>query len=256
LLAVLRCRLRRTRGELDAAELALRPALDLPAVPRWVREQVVAEAARIRLARRDAPGLWALLDRLPVASPRAALLRATAGALGLGEVSPGAVTIRSGPLPPALAVEGAVVRACLRADVADTSGAVPTLEQALRLAAPELLRRPFLDAPPQLRPLLRTDPALAAAGAWLSPTAPPAARVPAPRRPVEEPGAPPATDELSPREMEVLHHLAEMLSTAEIAAAMFVSINTVRTHIRSILRKLGVSGRAAAVRRAGELGIL
>jgi LuxR family maltose regulon positive regulatory protein len=140
---------------------------------------------------------------------------------------------------------------------------VATLEQALRQAAPERLRRPFLDAPPQLRPLLRADPGLAVAGAWLGPAAPPALLVPAPRRPAEEPGVPPVVDagpvvvgELSPRELEVLRHFAEMLSTAEIAAAMFVSINTVRTHTRSILRKLGVTRRNEAVRLARRLGIL
>ena len=47
-----------------------------------------------------------------------------------------------------------------------------------------------------------------------------------------------------------------MLSTAEIAAAVFVSVNTVRTHVRSILRKLGATRRNEAVRRAGELGIV
>lgn len=62
--------------------------------------------------------------------------------------------------------------------------------------------------------------------------------------------------ELSSREMEVLRYLAAMLSTAEIAATMFISVNTVRTHIRSILRKLGVSRRNQAVRRARERGLL
>ncbi|MGY1794018.1 LuxR C-terminal-related transcriptional regulator [Geodermatophilus sp. SYSU D00525] len=261
--AVLHSRLRRARGKPDAADQALRPVLDIVALPRWVREQVVAEAARIRLARRDGPGYRRLLDRLPAASPRSALLRATAGALGLDEDPPESVATTSGPLLPVLAIEDAVVRACLRARVADTSGAVTVLERALRLAAPERLRRPFLDAPPQLRPLLRTDPVLAAAGAWLSPTAPPVPPVPAPRRSVAAPDAPSAgtpapvvIGALSPREREVLRHLTEMLSTTEIAAAMFVSINTVRTHVRSILRKLGATRRNEAVRRARELGIL
>jgi len=259
--AVLHSRLQRARGELDAAGQALRPALDSLAVPRWVREQLVAEAVRIRLARRDGPGSLRLLDRLPTASPRAALLRATAGALGLGRGQDSSEVVASpgGPLSPVLAVEDAVVRACLRAEAADTSGAVATVEQALRLAAPERLRRPFIDAPPQLRPLLRTDPRLAAAGAWLSSTAPAA---PAPRRPstaagpATAPVGPVMIGELSPRELQVLQHLAEMLTTAEIAAALFVSVNTVRTHIRSILRKLDVSARSAAVRRARALKIL
>ena len=58
---------------------------------------------------------------------------------------------------------------------------------------------------------------------------------------------------LTAKELEVLRPLDEMLSTEEIAEAMFVSVNTVRTHVRSILRKLDVSRRNAAVRRAREL---
>ena len=68
--------------------------------------------------------------------------------------------------------------------------------------------------------------------------------------------APEVLQPLSERELEVLRHLAEMLSTAEIAGAMFVSVNTVRTHIRSILRKLSVSRRNQAVRRGRELGLV
>jgi LuxR family maltose regulon positive regulatory protein len=47
-----------------------------------------------------------------------------------------------------------------------------------------------------------------------------------------------------------------MLSTTEIAATMFISVNTVRTHVRSILRKLAATRRNQAVRRARELGII
>ena len=58
------------------------------------------------------------------------------------------------------------------------------------------------------------------------------------------------------KELEVLGHLAELLTTEEIAETMFVSVNTVRTHVRNILRKLGVPRRNAAVRRARELDLL
>jgi LuxR family maltose regulon positive regulatory protein len=61
---------------------------------------------------------------------------------------------------------------------------------------------------------------------------------------------------LTAKELEVLHHLGELLSTEEIAATMFVSVNTVRTHVRSILRKLAVSRRNEAVRRARALSLL
>lgn len=61
---------------------------------------------------------------------------------------------------------------------------------------------------------------------------------------------------LTAKEQEVLGHLAELLSTDEIAAAMFVSVNTVRTHVRNILRKLAVGRRNDAVRRARALNLL
>ena len=61
---------------------------------------------------------------------------------------------------------------------------------------------------------------------------------------------------LTPKEQEVLGLLAELLTTEEIAATLFVSVNTVRTHIRSILRKLAVSRRNEAIRRARALSLL
>jgi LuxR family maltose regulon positive regulatory protein len=54
----------------------------------------------------------------------------------------------------------------------------------------------------------------------------------------------------------VLRHLSDLLTTEEIAAAMFISVNTVKTHIRGILRKLSVARRNEAVRRARELDII
>jgi DNA-binding CsgD family transcriptional regulator len=63
-------------------------------------------------------------------------------------------------------------------------------------------------------------------------------------------------DPLTPKEAEVLSHLSELLSTEEIAEAMFVSVNTVRTHVRGILRKLAVSRRSDAVRRARALRLV
>jgi LuxR family maltose regulon positive regulatory protein len=61
---------------------------------------------------------------------------------------------------------------------------------------------------------------------------------------------------LSAKELEVLEHLAALLTTEEIASAMFISVNTVKTHVRSILRKLAVSRRNQAVRRARQLGLV
>jgi LuxR family transcriptional regulator, maltose regulon positive regulatory protein len=62
--------------------------------------------------------------------------------------------------------------------------------------------------------------------------------------------------ELSERELEVLRLLATSLSQREIAGELFVSFSTVKSHVRSIFRKLGVDARADAVTRARELGLL
>jgi len=64
------------------------------------------------------------------------------------------------------------------------------------------------------------------------------------------------TSTLTSKEQEVLEYLAELLTTEEIASTMYVSVNTVRSHVRSILRKLSASRRNEAVRRAWELGLL
>jgi len=61
---------------------------------------------------------------------------------------------------------------------------------------------------------------------------------------------------LTEREMTVLRYLQGMMSTAEIASVLFVSINTVKTHIKSIYRKLGAGRRREAVERAHQLHLL
>jgi LuxR family maltose regulon positive regulatory protein len=152
-------------------------------------------------------------------------------------------------------VESSVIRACQLLEAGHLTAAADELAAALDLARPEVLRWPFIDTPPQARRLLRTHPALQEASAWLNPSSaahPHAGRASAPAAAEELP----VLQNLSDREMEVLRYLGEMLSTAEIAATMFISVNTVRTHIRSILRKLSVSRRNQAVRRARERGLL
>jgi len=61
---------------------------------------------------------------------------------------------------------------------------------------------------------------------------------------------------LSERERDVLGRVAQLMSTDEIADDLHLSVNTVKTHLKSIYRKLAVSRRGEAVRRARELGLL
>jgi LuxR family transcriptional regulator, maltose regulon positive regulatory protein len=61
--------------------------------------------------------------------------------------------------------------------------------------------------------------------------------------------------DLSDRELEILRLLASDLTRREIGATLFVSFNTIQTHMRSIYRKLGVTSRVQAVARARERGL-
>lgn len=60
---------------------------------------------------------------------------------------------------------------------------------------------------------------------------------------------------LTPRELETLKHLSKGRSNKEIARAMNIEIVTVTLHLTNIYRKLGVSSRVQAVRRAVEAGV-
>jgi LuxR family maltose regulon positive regulatory protein len=61
---------------------------------------------------------------------------------------------------------------------------------------------------------------------------------------------------LTPRELEVLRALPSLMTAEELAAGRSVSVNTVRTHMRALYRKLGVRTRRDAVRRGRQLGLL
>jgi DNA-binding NarL/FixJ family response regulator len=65
-----------------------------------------------------------------------------------------------------------------------------------------------------------------------------------------------ANSGLSSREMEVLACLSQGKTTAQIATELFISENTVKTHVRHILEKLAASNRAEAVSKATQMGLI
>ncbi|MFG2205569.1 LuxR C-terminal-related transcriptional regulator [Streptomyces sp. NPDC048638] len=135
----------------------------------------------------------------------------------------------------------------------DTRRAHGLLRDALAAAHPERMRRPFTEAGPWVRHLLEQLPDLATEHAWLT------ARPGVGKDTLRTDGCPPdfvIVERLTDREREVLRHGAEMMSTQEIAEAMYLSANTVKTHLRSVYRKLAVSRRSDAVRRARELRLI
>ena len=67
---------------------------------------------------------------------------------------------------------------------------------------------------------------------------------------------PASVSDLSPREVEVLQLLAEAKSVPEIAALLYISVHTVRNHIRQVLSKLGAHSQLEAVVLGARLGIV
>jgi LuxR family transcriptional regulator, maltose regulon positive regulatory protein len=150
-------------------------------------------------------------------------------------------------------IEAGLVRALAHHANGDTDSGRSDLAAALTKGVPAGYCRLFLDEGPPMAELL----------GQLSRAGPPDVRalaqqlLAAAKRPSAPAPAGRATDdELSEREREVLRLLATELSGPEIAGHLFVSVNTLRTHTKHIFQKLDVNTRRAAVRRAGELGLL
>jgi LuxR family maltose regulon positive regulatory protein len=134
----------------------------------------------------------------------------------------------------------------------DPRSAARALEQALALAEVTRHRRPFLELGRHVEQLLRQQIRAGTAhraivGELLDTFAD---RAPAARH------ASPLLEPLSDREQAILRYLPTALSNREIAAELFVTTNTVKTHLRSIYRKLDVARRREAVERARDLRLL
>jgi ATP/maltotriose-dependent transcriptional regulator MalT len=140
------------------------------------------------------------------------------------------------------------------------TGPDPALNSLLRREASRATPAPFADE--LLAALDRYDVYRQGAPAPGPPTHEngPARSLPAQRtRPTGPAGATTAFPyplSLTPREADVLHELALGGSYVDIAHSLYVTENTVKTHIASLYRKLGVERRAEALRRARELGLL
>ncbi len=142
----------------------------------------------------------------------------------------------------------------------ESAHAMYTLEQALALAQPGGFIRIFVDEGAPLAALLATVKAedtrlesyvhrlLTAFAGDSDLYASPAAQQRATPNPMIE--------TLSEREIEVLQLIAEGLTNQEIAATLYISLNTVKVHTRNIYGKLGAHHRTEAVAKARALGML
>jgi LuxR family transcriptional regulator, maltose regulon positive regulatory protein len=130
-----------------------------------------------------------------------------------------------------------------------------SLASALRLAEPEQLRLPFTVESSWLGPVLQRDPELAGPHRQLLAPALPHEQLPSTASAPDQ-AAILVVEPLTEREREVLRHVSGMLNTAEVASEMYISVNTVKTHLRNIYRKLAAAHRSEAVRRARELELI
>ncbi|GAB3083073.1 LuxR C-terminal-related transcriptional regulator [Pedococcus soli] len=135
----------------------------------------------------------------------------------------------------------------------DEPGAIRVLEQAVRLAEVEGHVRVFVDEGSPMRSLM--EALVRANPTWGHPrrVLDGFRSVPTPPAPAVQQGL---VDPLSGRELDVLRLLASDRDGPAIARELVVSLNTVRTHTKSIYAKLGVNSRLTAVTRGRELGLL
>ncbi|BEL03355.1 LuxR C-terminal-related transcriptional regulator [Actinoplanes sichuanensis] len=150
---------------------------------------------------------------------------------------------------------GAWILTALAADAQGRSSvASEALARALAIAEPERIRRPFRTYDAQ-RVLV-----LAERRQWLTELRGPAGGGGTVLAEItgEIPVLPgvPAAGPLSEREVDVLQYLPTVLTAAEIAANLGISVNTVKAHMRSIYRKYGVGRRREAVIAARQAGLI
>ena len=159
-------------------------------------------------------------------------------------------------LPLALRIEAGVIEAVAARRAGDARAATRAMERALTLAEPEGYRRPFTRAGSATRELL-VEHLDSGTACWslVNELVAAADDRPVPAAPAAP--APPALAEpLTERELTILRYLQSILSNTEIAVELSLSVNTVKTHVRNIYRKLDAARRRDAVRRARELHLL
>lgn len=137
--------------------------------------------------------------------------------------------------------------------------AAPTRDEALAfladapaLAEPEGFVRTFVEKGEPMADLLRQAGAQGTAPEYARRLLEAFSRTPISVRPVSQP----LVEPLSDRELEVLRLLVDHRTNLEIAQELFISVNTVKTHLKNVYGKLSVHGRQEAVAEARELGLL
>ncbi len=251
-----RGRLDEAAGEFGAAERLRSQLTGSHALANQVTGWLLATQARLGMPGEARAALAALDDERAgageIGNARAVICLADgdpAGALGaVQDVLDGTAPV----IGYLTVVEAHLLAGLAHRELGDQRAANQATEHALALAEPDRPVLPFLMT--GSRELLEALPRHETAHAALLADLLEATRGASPE--VRDQHPYPLAEELSPGELRVLRYLPTNLSRLEIAGELFVSPNTVSTHIRSIYAKLGVRDRSSAVQRARELRLL
>ncbi|MEP6559693.1 MAG: LuxR C-terminal-related transcriptional regulator [Nakamurella sp.] len=250
-------------GDVDAALLAdarLRAGMArTPEAPELlVRWGAVAGAEALLLADKQADAIERIGRLSGAHSLAAALERATLAKIRLTMGQQHAAEQLIEPLlaPGYPYREPAITAQLIRGLIAERNhrdtASLNALTAALELAQREGIRRPFLAFRGQLvGALLRYQNLGGRHGVFAAELVDAMADA----RPAAAAAGLPV-EHLTERELIVLRYLPTMLKAGEIASDLFVSVNTVKAHLRSMYRKLGVSNRREAVEKARSVGLL
>jgi LuxR family transcriptional regulator, maltose regulon positive regulatory protein len=257
-----------TRGLVRFARGRLEEAYEALAAAESVRQRVSEDIltvdprvqlieVQVRLGQTDTAA--AALAELSSEELNRAEMRLAAAAVRLGEGDPECALAvlrpaieRSAPTihPRTASMDALLFAAAAHDALGDTRAVEESVERALDIANADGLILPFAMAP--VRPLLERHPRHKTAHATLL-TEILDVIGGSGRRSGE---VPPLQEELSEAELRVVRYLPSNLKAPEIAAELFVSPNTIRTHMRHIYYKLDAHSRTEAVDRARELKLI
>jgi LuxR family transcriptional regulator, maltose regulon positive regulatory protein len=239
----------------------------------FVQHQVAVQRARLALLRGDietAAGLVEGLASQPDTQGADYLMQLVAARLYLASQEPRTALEILDAVEPAvelngsgrLVIESLLLRSLALQAAGDEAAALEVLRKTLSRAAPENFLSIFLESGAEMLNLvsLVLQSRLERDAAFFS------RRLVASferhgltqHRNISMPASPSSAmiEPLSERELEVLTLIAQGLSNPEIAARLFLSVNTLRSHATNIFQKLDVHSRTHAVARARELGVL
>lgn len=239
-------------GRIDdglAAVRELRTSGEPPPTP-IVSERLWATEARLLLRRHDLIGAEAAITRSATCVDSSLAAAAVHLAVARGDPDGAARHLATWEVRPSdlqSTIEHGLWTSIVAAERGDLRGAVQLLRgRVLPTAAFQGHRRVFLDAGEPCERVLRAVTRFAPSGYASSLLR---------SFDAERAVAGGSVAGLSERELEILRFLPTDLSSAEIADQLYISLNTLKTHLRTIYRKLEVGGRREAIQRAAALGL-